>query len=116
MRFDLDRFKVFNDIFGFSEGDKILEKIGEKFHFSYKKTELVYGHIYADHFIVCFEKFDYDPDKIVNTITTFVNTLHPSFDFIVRIGFYEVVNNGNVDVSLACDHAQRHYSQLKQTL
>ena len=113
MRFDLDRFKVFNDIFGFSEGDKILEKIGEKFHFSYKKTELVYGHIYADHFIVCFEKFDYDPDKIVNTITTFVNTLHPSFDFIVRIGFYEVVNNGNVDVSLACDHAQLALQSIK---
>lgn len=113
MRFDLDRFKVFNDIFGFSEGDKILEKIGEKFHFSYKNRNIVYGHVYADHFIVCFEKFDYDPDKIVDTITTFVNTLHPSFDFIVRIGFYEVVNDGNVDVSLACDHAQLALQSIK---
>lgn len=112
IQFDIDRFKVFNDLFGFSEGDKILMGLGEYFIQNSKKNTQ-YGHIYADHFIICTEKDNFSPETFVKEITTFTNRLFPKFDFIVRVGLYEVFNDGEIDISLACDRAQLALHSIK---
>lgn len=112
IQFDIDRFKVFNDLFGFSEGDKILMGLGEYFIQNSKKNTQ-YGHIYADHFIICTEKDNFSPETFVKEITTFTNRLFPKFDFIVRVGLYEVFNDGKIDISLACDRAQLALHSIK---
>ena len=112
IQFDIDRFKVFNDLFGFSEGDKILMGLGEYFIQNSKKNTQ-YGHIYADHFIICTEKDNFSPETFVKEITTFTNRLFPKFDFIVREGLYEVFNDGKIDISLACDRAQLALHSIK---
>lgn len=112
IQFDIDRFKVFNDLFGFSEGDKILMGLGEYFIQNSKKNTQ-YGHIYADHFIICTEKDNFSPETFVKEITTFTNRLFPKFNFIVRVGLYEVFNDGKIDISLACDRAQLALHSIK---
>ncbi|MEE1211359.1 MAG: EAL domain-containing protein [Treponema sp.] len=112
IQFDIDRFKVFNDLFGFSEGDKILMGLGEYFIQNSKKNTQ-YGHIYADHFIICTEKDNFSPETFVKEITTFTNRLFPKFDFIVRVGLYEVFYDGKIDISLACDRAQLALHSIK---
>ncbi len=112
IQFDIDRFKVFNDLFGFSEGDKILMGLGEYF-IQKNRQNTQYGHIYADHFIICTEKDNFSPETFVKEITTFTNKLFPKFDFIVRVGLYEVYNDGKIDISLACDRAQLALHSIK---
>ena len=80
MRFDLDRFKVFNDLFGFAEGDKVLSKIGEWF-LTLQKLKVTYGHIHADHFILCGKKSEISPEVFLPMLTDFLSSVFPSFDF-----------------------------------
>ncbi|MBQ5999553.1 MAG: EAL domain-containing protein [Treponema sp.] len=112
LQFDIDRFKVFNDLFGFVEGDKILLNIGEYFITS-KQPNTIYGHIYADHFIICAPKESIIPEEFVKKITDFTNKLFPQFDFIIRLGLYDVYNDGKVDISLACDRTQLALHSIK---
>ena len=51
LRWDIDRFKVFNDIFGVAAGDEYLAKVGEAYRAADEKT--LYGHWEADHFVAC---------------------------------------------------------------
>lgn len=112
IQFDIDRFKVFNELFGFAEGDKILLNLGEYFITS-KKPDTIYGHIYADHFIIFAPKESVIPEEFVKKITDFTNRLFPQFDFIIRLGLYDIFNDGKVDISLACDRTQLALHSIK---
>lgn len=113
MRFDLDRFKVFNDLFGFEKGDKVLASIGE-WLITLQGSRLTYGHIHADHFILCGKKSEVNPEKFLRLITEHLQHNFPSFDFIVRMGIYEVPNNNPVNVELAFDRSLLALNSLKQ--
>lgn len=113
MRFDLDRFKVFNDLFGFAEGDKVLSKIGEWF-LTLQKLKVTYGHIHADHFILCGKKSEISPEVFLPMITDFLSSVFPSFDFIVRMGIYEVPNTAPVNIELAFDRSLLALNSIKQ--
>lgn len=113
IRFDLDRFKVFNDLFGFEEGDKILRKIGEWLLIP-QDIKFTFGHVHADHFIICAEKSELNPQIFLKKITDFVNSIYPSFDFIVRMGVYETSNKRDVNVNLAIDRSLLALNSIKQ--
>lgn len=113
MLVNLDRFKVFNDLFGFTAGDKILEKIGDHLKSSISDFS-TYGHIYADHFVVCTPAVSNDIIfMILEKVDAYVKLLHPKFDFICRYGIY-VITNSETDISLAIDRAELALSSIKQ--
>lgn len=110
---NLDRFKVFNDLFGFSAGDKILEKIGNHLNSTISEFS-TYGHIYADHFVVCTPAVSNEIlFMILGKVDNYVKSLHPKFDFICRYGIY-VITNPKTDVSLAIDRADLALASIKQ--
>lgn len=110
---NLDRFKVFNDLFGFSAGDKILEKIGEHLNSTISEFS-TYGHIYADQFVVCTPAVSNEIlFMILGKVDAYVKSLHPKFDFICRYGIY-VITNPKTDVSLAIDRAELAVASIKQ--
>lgn len=110
---NLDRFKVFNDLFGFSAGDEILEKIGEHLNSTISDFS-TYGHIYADHFVVCTPVVsDEILFLILGKIDSYIKELHPNFDFICRYGIYEITDP-KTDVSLAIDRAELAVASIKQ--
>ncbi len=110
---NLDRFKVFNDLFGFSAGDKILEKIGNHLNSTISEFS-TYGHIYADHFVVCTPAVSNEIlFMILGKVDAYVKSLHPKFDFICRYGIY-VITNPKTDVSLAIDRAELALASIKQ--
>ena len=51
-RFDLDRFKAYNDLFGMEEGDRLLREMG-RFFMRNLDQETNYGRLEADHFVFC---------------------------------------------------------------
>lgn len=110
---NLDRFKVFNDLFGFSNGDRILEQIGYNLSHSISDNS-TYGHIYADHFVVCTKMLSEARLKeIFKNAEPYIKALHPKFEFVMRYGIYKI-GSSDEDVSIALDRAELALSSIKQ--
>ena len=103
IRWDVDRFKVFNDVFGVRAGDQFLAQIGKAYQEKLNR-HMTYGHWEADHFVACLPQKLFKKLDVCGEITRLVAELPFDFEFIVRFGLYEVDDIG-VDVALMCDRA-----------
>lgn len=113
IRWDIDRFKIYNQTFGYAAGDKILSQIGQIYRETVPDT-ITYGHITADHFVTCSEFKNYDQREIVTRITNFLSKLNPNFEFIVRLGLY-IIESPDEDISLCCDKALLAQKSIKNS-
>ncbi len=106
-RWDMDDFKVFNDIFGAETGDGYIRHVGESYKAQAKQTPglAVYARYDADHFICCREAESFDPSKALTNIEhTFAEQAEANFKFVPRMGIYKV-EDAALDVALMCDRA-----------
>ena len=94
---DLDNFKVYNDIYGFEKGDKIIKltaRLIEKYVNKYSPMESFIGHIGGDDFVFIIPD---NLNEISNICTDILN------DFEIEMGKhfnYEDVQKGKL---IACD-------------
>lgn len=102
VRWDIDRFKVFNDAFGTFAGDTLLREIGACLR-EYAIGS-VYGRLDADHFAFCLPEEQANADDIAEKITQFLTAYPVAFDFVPRFGVY-AIDEPEIDVSLMCDRA-----------
>ncbi|MBE6754347.1 MAG: EAL domain-containing protein, partial [Ruminococcaceae bacterium] len=102
-RWDIDRFKVLNDVFGVANGDRFLEDIGAAYREN-TRIEMTYGHWMADHFVTCMKQEDFERYDIINKILSLSSERYGTYDLTTRIGIYEVEDT-TLDVSLMCDRA-----------
>lgn len=102
-RWDIDRFKVFNDMFGVAAGDRYLAKIGELYRRE-STCLMVSGRWEADHFVGCISLKDYKKAKICDKLLRLGSYFSEAFDFSPRIGLY-VIEDPRLDISLMCDRA-----------
>lgn len=63
VRFDLDRFKAFNDTFGTEAGDRLLSSIGELLR-GLNTQERVFGRIESDHFAAVLSEKDFEENNL----------------------------------------------------
>ena len=96
---DLDNFKAYNDVYGFSNGDEIIKftarTIVKNVHEIPEGDNFV-GHIGGDDFVAVISKYDY-PKLCKNIIREF-DELVPDFytDEDVERGFVEVANRKGI--------------------
>jgi diguanylate cyclase (GGDEF)-like protein len=102
-RFDLDRFKAYNDLFGVAAGDKLLLEIGKHFR-RYFNPESTFGRLEADHFVFCLPVEDFDPSRCLLDFTNHFTEFQPNFVLSPRIGVY-LIEDPSLEVSLMCDRA-----------
>lgn len=103
VRWDIDRFKVFNDIFGIAAGDRFLAGIGD----TYRKLAgpaMVYGHWEADHFVMCMPQDLFTDAQVAEKAKWPMTAESEEYDFSVRMGIY-LIEDTTLDVSLMCDRA-----------
>lgn len=100
---DIDRFKAYNDLFGTSAGDSLLADIGEMIHRNLP-TGAVAARLRADHFIGCFPRVLFDPDRMLAVFNEWFGAYREDFTFFVRMGVYPI-DDSELDVSLMCDRA-----------
>ncbi len=106
LRWDIDRFKIFNDTFGVPAGDILLSEIGQILC-NNAKPGTTCGHWEADHFVLCVEAAQFQAYEFITELNRTIgalNSLYDDFDFVTRVGVYQV-NDPTVDVSLMCDRA-----------
>jgi len=103
IRFDIDRFKVFNDTFGYDAGSKLLSDIGQILR-SIQKSDTFFSRLESDHFVGLVRT---DNEAIVNQYKVFQDWLsqYPTdFTLSSSMGVYEV-SDSELEISLMCDRA-----------
>ena len=100
---DIDRFKVYNDLFGTAMGDRLLSDIGGMIR-DVMPSGAVAARLRADHFVCCCPSSSFDPDALLARFDEWFSSYRDDFTFFVRLGLY-AVDDPSLDVSLMCDRA-----------
>ncbi len=107
-RWDIDRFKSFNDAYGTARGDLLLSEIGRGFVQSAPAAETlgmrVYGHWDADHFVSLWRGDDIDPERLYRYTADEMSRAYPDYRFVIHFGLYRITDP-TVDVGVMCDRA-----------
>lgn len=110
-RIDIDGFKVINDVYGITEGDRCLSEMARMFK-GFETDNSVFGRWEADHYVGCMPVEDFNRHNIANVLTGPVNDSQFDFDVTRRMGVY-MVDNRDLDISLMCDRALLALKSIK---
>ena len=96
---DLDNFKAYNDVYGFSNGDEIIKftaKVISKYAHNVENSDNFIGHIGGDDFVAIVDKTDYDKvcQEIIIEFDTGVESFYNTQD--LERGFVEIENRQGV--------------------
>lgn len=103
LRINIERFKVLNDLFGESTGDKLLRYIG-KFLKEINLPLCVSGRLYADNFVVCYEAGKGDSRRMIDTLQMVADSFAINNRTILSFGLYRI-DDKTLPVSVMCDRA-----------
>ena len=103
LRINIERFKVLNDLFGESTGDKLLQYIG-KFLKELNLPLCVSGRLYADNFVVCYEAGKGDSQRMISTMQMVADSFAINNRTILSFGLYRIEDK-TLPVSVMCDRA-----------
>ena len=97
--FDLDNFKAYNDVYGFSNGDEIIKftaRVINKYIHRLENSENFIGHVGGDDFIAVISKADYDKlcTDIIDDFDSKIINYYSQED--VERGFVEVANRKGI--------------------
>ncbi len=109
VRWDIDRFKIYKDIYGAASGDELIRHIGQCYR---RRPEWYSCHAGSDHFIHLTPVALFDPQDLQHTITGWLNETKNKYNFVPRIGVY-IVDDPQQDVNILCDRAQLALLTLK---
>lgn len=103
-RLDIDRFKIYNDMYGIKAGDKLLKKAGEIFE--RLPDTAICARIEADHFVICVPHRDLEINELYYMVNKWLKQIEGEYEFelITRVGGY-MVTDPYIDVELMCDRA-----------
>ncbi|MEN6340010.1 MAG: EAL domain-containing protein [Clostridiaceae bacterium] len=110
-RFDLDRFKAYNDLFGMEEGDKLLREMG-RFFLRNLDPETNYGRLEADHFVFCLPEERFKAGRLISDFSVHFGSFQPNFVLSPRIGVFQITDP-SLDVSRMCDRALMALRSIK---
>lgn len=112
IRVDIDKFKLINDLYGFSEGDKVLRFLASVIR-SEMQGKGTYGRINSDIFCMCITY------KTIGDIIHHIEQLimrfadhHMRFKFVPFFGIY-MVDDTSVDIGIMCDWANLALKTIK---
>lgn len=103
IRFNIERFKVINDLYGSNMGDLILKKYaaGLKSQLTGKGT---YGRLSSDHFVICMPRNLFSINRLTDAIESASDGFGNNMNIVVDAGIYEI-EDINLPISIMCDRA-----------
>ncbi|MEG2684736.1 MAG: EAL domain-containing protein [Erysipelotrichaceae bacterium] len=114
---DIRRFKIINDMYGYTAGDLTIKYIGETINKSLNEGE-VFTRLFADKFNIIMEYISDDIiierfSKLIKDINSFQNTA-TSFEIIISAGIYRI-SDLTMSISLMSDRANIAKKEIKNT-
>lgn len=108
---NIERFKVINDLFGTLIGNKMLCEMAQQL----KKivgNNGTFGRISADHFAICIDKKFLNIKELSEKAEHFFDNISPNFTATTCFGIYDV-EDPNVPVDHMCDRANLALQKIK---
>ena len=103
VRFDVDRFKVINDVFGHDIGDRLLCHIADSLR-RFMRHRGTFGRLDADHFALCVPYSERVLEEMLATSHEDLAAFELSFDVVISFGVY-VVSDRTLGVDAMIDRA-----------
>jgi|GEM_PF-3996545 len=111
IRWNIERFKTVNDLFGNSVGNAILRSLGETF-ITLIGNKGTYGRLYSDQFALCVPKEGFDADLFAKAVEKQLNSNDLKAFIRSVFGIYEIVDS-TMSVSLMSDRANMALNTAK---
>jgi len=111
IRWNIERFKTVNDLFGNSAGNAILKSLGETFG-KLIGSEGTYGRLYSDQFALCIPKEGFDAALFAKETEDLLNTNNLKAYVRSVFGIYEITDP-TMAVSLMSDRANMALNTAK---
>jgi len=112
-RIEIDKFKLYNEIFGLRKGDEILKKIANKLKEFNKRDDVIsIGHAGADHFLLCIMRKDLKLSEFSKLIEKEVRTCTNDYQFNVNIGYAQL---RDLDITKYCEQAYIAIQSIKES-
>ena len=108
---DVERFKLINDLFGTSEGDKLLTYIAATLK-SRIKNNGIYGRISADTFVILLPHRKTYDDSFFSECTEDINKYPIHMKLVIRYGIYKI-EDCTVPINVMCDRAKLAADSVK---
>lgn len=108
---NIERFKVINDLFGTLIGNKMLCEMAKQL----KKIAGnigTYGRIFADHFVICIDKKFLNIKALCKKSEHFFDSINLNFTTTTCFGIYDV-EDPNIPVDHMCDRANLALQKVK---
>lgn len=111
VRFDINRFKVINELFGLLEGDELLRYIGKMVKEQVREGE-AYGRIRDDVFGMCLCREKSGLLELLDRLRQLISNYPLSFNLSLSIGVY-LIDEIDIPVSIMCDRASLAQQSVK---
>lgn len=100
-RFDVDNFKLFNELYGMQEGNKLLLNIANCIK-PYLKEKTIFCRYTSDHFVLFYKKGSIDIEKVIDSTLLALNSKQKKFKIVFSVGIYENCDR-NISIEQMCE-------------
>ncbi len=108
---DIEKFKVINDIFGVDTGDRILKTLA--MHLATVMLGVgTYGRLGNDHFVICYPEDVYTPEALYEQAKRALGNLGLGYDIGLCVGIYRI-EDVTRPVNYMCDRADLALQETK---
>lgn len=103
LRWNIEDFKLINEMFGRVEGDRVLQFMPRLFQ-EMNIADVILGRLESDHFVAFYETAYYSVDKLEQFLTDVTDKFHLEHYVKIKIGVYNIENK-ETDVNHMIDCA-----------
>lgn len=104
VRFDIDRFKIINELYTVTVGDTVLRHVGSILR-TLSQPKDTYGRLGNDIFCFCTKRSSKETEKMISQIEEMLNEYPLSFNFHLCAGIVQLASYKNQPANLLCDWA-----------
>lgn len=112
VRLDLNRFSIFNDLFGMSAGNRLLCAIAQELDTRCNIDYDAYARLTGDHFVFCIPRDRMTENELSSVIHSWLRDYSPNYELQECIGIY-YIQDRSMDVSIMCDRANLAQDSVK---
>lgn len=112
IRFDIDRFSLFNSFFGVNEGDNLLKYTANCLIELQEEYDIIYARASADIFNVLLNGYLPDLENFMKSLVKKLKSFTNYYDIQVSAGVYDVVNK-SISIEKMIDYCKLSATQIK---